>query len=250
MLELFTLQGGSPKIQQCLKEEELCKTRLTCHFVLDVIYMSMEWWPTGTLEKLERVRSATSMVFLSSLQGRRYDVWRGWWPASVVLHSFSSDQVRLRVCSFLSCFGVHYESQSMCQLWQYIGNRPTAQNQVVKPWTRGTCRTNRSHHWRRSHSQSVATFALKNLVSCKRATLVRHVDCCHPHLAAVAMHFSVLSVNQRETIADRLCGAVGGIMAAPRWSQASMRCPRRGGDPPRRMSAAHDPSLVTAVALC
>ena len=40
--------------------------------------------------------------------------------ASVVLRSFSSEQLRLRVCSFLSSSGVHYESQSMCQVWQYI----------------------------------------------------------------------------------------------------------------------------------
>ena len=38
LLELFTLQGSSPKIQQSLKEEELCKTALTCSFALDVIW--------------------------------------------------------------------------------------------------------------------------------------------------------------------------------------------------------------------
>ena len=42
MLELFTLQGSSPKIQQCLNDEELCRTALTCHFALDVVYMSGE----------------------------------------------------------------------------------------------------------------------------------------------------------------------------------------------------------------
>ena len=36
-------QGSSPKIQQCFKEGELCKTALTCHFALDDVYMSMEW---------------------------------------------------------------------------------------------------------------------------------------------------------------------------------------------------------------
>ena len=35
-LGLFSpLQGSSPEIRQCLKEEELCKTALTCHFALD-----------------------------------------------------------------------------------------------------------------------------------------------------------------------------------------------------------------------
>ena len=29
--------------QDCLKEEEFCKTALACHFAQDVIYMSMEW---------------------------------------------------------------------------------------------------------------------------------------------------------------------------------------------------------------
>ena len=43
LLELFTFQGSSPKILQRLKDEELCKTELTCHFALGVIYMSMEW---------------------------------------------------------------------------------------------------------------------------------------------------------------------------------------------------------------
>ena len=43
LLELFTLQGSSPKIQRSLKEEKLCKTALTCHFALDVIKMTMEW---------------------------------------------------------------------------------------------------------------------------------------------------------------------------------------------------------------
>ena len=42
-LGLFTLQGSSPRIQQCLKEEEVCKTELTCHFALDVIFVPMEW---------------------------------------------------------------------------------------------------------------------------------------------------------------------------------------------------------------
>ena len=41
-LDRFTLQGSIPRIQQCLKEEEVCKTALTCHFALDVIYVSME----------------------------------------------------------------------------------------------------------------------------------------------------------------------------------------------------------------
>ena len=43
LLELFTFHGSSPKIQQCLEEEELCKKALAYHFALDVIYMSMEW---------------------------------------------------------------------------------------------------------------------------------------------------------------------------------------------------------------
>ena len=31
LLELFTLQGSNPNIEQCLKDEELCKTALTRH---------------------------------------------------------------------------------------------------------------------------------------------------------------------------------------------------------------------------
>ena len=50
--------------------------------------------------------------------------------------------------------------------------------------------------------------------------VARHVDCCLPHAAVTATNFA--SLNQRETIAGRLCDAVGGIMAAPRWSQVSL----------------------------
>ena len=45
LLELFTFQCNSPEKQQCLTEEKLCKTALTCHFASDVIYMPMEWRP-------------------------------------------------------------------------------------------------------------------------------------------------------------------------------------------------------------
>lgn len=60
--------------------------------------------------------------------------------------------------------------------------------------------------------------------------VVQHVDGCLPHAADVATNYQVSpAINQRETIAGRLCDAVGGIMAAPRWSPASMPCSRRGG---------------------
>ena len=39
-LELLTLQESSPR---SLQEEDLCRTALTCHFALDIFYMSMEW---------------------------------------------------------------------------------------------------------------------------------------------------------------------------------------------------------------
>ena len=58
-------------------------------------------------------------------------------------------------------------------------------------------------------------------------------------------HWSQPARNHRR----RLCDAVGGIMAAPRWSQASMLCSRWRGDSLRRMCAAHtDLSSVTVVA--
>ena len=41
-----------------------------------------------------------------------------------------------------------------------FADRSTAQNHAVNSWSRGT--------WRRSHSQSVATLASKNLVICQR----------------------------------------------------------------------------------
>ena len=34
--------------QQCLEEEELSKTGLTCYFALDVTYMSLEWTNRGS----------------------------------------------------------------------------------------------------------------------------------------------------------------------------------------------------------
>ena len=42
VLEFFTFQGSSTRIQQCMKEEKLCKIALTCHFAFDVTYMSVE----------------------------------------------------------------------------------------------------------------------------------------------------------------------------------------------------------------
>ena len=42
LLEPFTSRGSILNIQQCQKRE-LCRTALTCHFVQDVIDMSMEW---------------------------------------------------------------------------------------------------------------------------------------------------------------------------------------------------------------
>ena len=53
------------------------------------------------------------------------------------------------------------------------------------------------------------------------------------------------SLNQCETIADRLCDAVGGIIGGTTIG------PDEGEDSLRRMSAAHtDPSSVTVVAFC
>ena len=43
ILELFTLQGSSPVPQRC-RQEEVCRVAVSCHFALDSIYMSMEWW--------------------------------------------------------------------------------------------------------------------------------------------------------------------------------------------------------------
>ena len=61
---------------------------------------------------------------------------------------------------------------------------------------------------------SVLTVAMPRRETCQKT---RELD---------AQHTS-FSLNQRETVAGRLCDAVGGIMAAPRWSHASMLGPRR-----------------------
>ena len=100
---------------------------------------------------------------------------------SDVVHSFSSDQPRLRVDGRLS---------------------------------------NRNVHEDRGESGRAR---LEQLV--KRVG--RHADGCPPPAAAAAtsrVSPAPTSPNQRETVAGRLCDAVGGIMAAPRWSQASMLC--------------------------
>ena len=43
LLEAPTLPGSSPVIQQSLQDKEVCRVALSCHFALDVLYMSMEW---------------------------------------------------------------------------------------------------------------------------------------------------------------------------------------------------------------
>ena len=79
----------------------------------------------------------------------------------------------------------------------------------------------------------------------------RHADGGPPRAAAAATNSTVSpALNQRETIAGRLCGAVGGIMSAPRWSQALMLSSRQGGGlSTPNVCGAHGPSLVTVVRL-
>ena len=108
-------------------------------------------------------------AFLWSLHGWRYGVWRGW-PASVVLHSFffSSDQLRFRVCSFLSSL-VSTTSRSY-----HENNVSTivAVHPQIGAQRRNTSSSHgpEAHAGQGSHSQSVATFARKNLLICKRTT--------------------------------------------------------------------------------
>ena len=42
LLELLTMQGSSPAIQQSLQDREVCRVALSCHFSLDILYLSME----------------------------------------------------------------------------------------------------------------------------------------------------------------------------------------------------------------
>ena len=37
------MPGSSPPIQPSLQDWEVCRTALSCHFALDILYMSMEW---------------------------------------------------------------------------------------------------------------------------------------------------------------------------------------------------------------
>ena len=43
LLELSTMPGSSPAIQQCLHDWEVCRVALSCHFSLDILCLSMEW---------------------------------------------------------------------------------------------------------------------------------------------------------------------------------------------------------------
>ena len=43
LLEALTMPGSSPAIQQSLQDWEVCRVALSCHFELDILYMSMEW---------------------------------------------------------------------------------------------------------------------------------------------------------------------------------------------------------------
>ena len=37
------MPGSSPAAQQSLQDWEVCRVALSCHFALDILYMSMEW---------------------------------------------------------------------------------------------------------------------------------------------------------------------------------------------------------------
>ena len=39
LLELLTLPGSSPAMQRGVRDLELCRVALSCHFALDVIYL-------------------------------------------------------------------------------------------------------------------------------------------------------------------------------------------------------------------
>ena len=43
LLELLTMPGSSPEIQQSLQDWEVCRVALSCHFSLDILYLSMGW---------------------------------------------------------------------------------------------------------------------------------------------------------------------------------------------------------------
>ena len=43
LLEVLTMPGCSPAIQQGLQDWEVCRVALSCHFSLDILYLSMAW---------------------------------------------------------------------------------------------------------------------------------------------------------------------------------------------------------------
>ena len=43
LLEVLTMPGSSPAIQQSLQDWEVCRVALSCHFARDILYMSMKW---------------------------------------------------------------------------------------------------------------------------------------------------------------------------------------------------------------
>ena len=43
LMEVLTMPGSSPAIQQSLQDWEVCRVALSCHFALDILYLSIEW---------------------------------------------------------------------------------------------------------------------------------------------------------------------------------------------------------------
>ena len=43
LLELFAFPGSSPASQRHMREEEMGLVALSCHFALDVLFLSMDW---------------------------------------------------------------------------------------------------------------------------------------------------------------------------------------------------------------
>ena len=42
LLEVLTMPGSSPATQQSLQDWEVCRVALSCHFALNILYLSME----------------------------------------------------------------------------------------------------------------------------------------------------------------------------------------------------------------
>ena len=71
LLELLTMPGS---IQRSIFDWELCRVALSCHFALDVIYMSMEWC-AGERLRYAQTQHASCLLRIHESTGEAAETW-------------------------------------------------------------------------------------------------------------------------------------------------------------------------------